>query len=332
MSTKISVIIPVYNRQHFLSACLDSILAQTYQDWECIVVDDGSDDLSTAVINTYAERDKRFLPLYCKHQGVIAALNTGFKQAREEFVCRFDSDDIMPAARLEQQVRVLRKLGRGNVVCGKVKCFCAGKPGRGYKRYVDWLNRMDQHDDFKKNIFIECPFVSTSWLAYNQDIKELDFYDENIYPEDYNLAFKMITAGYKIHSLKDIVLYWRDHPERISRTRSEYADQRFWDLKLHYFLRYFADSRQIYIWGAGRNGKKLFKKLYAYSRQPHGFITDNRQKQGNTLYGCRVIPPAALPQNVMVLAAVAARGARAEIRNYLLRAGKTELRDFYIFC
>ncbi|HMB00321.1 MAG TPA: glycosyltransferase, partial [Spirochaetota bacterium] len=55
LSTKISVIIPVYNRQHFLSACLDSILAQTYQDWECIVVDDGSDDLSTAVINTYAE-------------------------------------------------------------------------------------------------------------------------------------------------------------------------------------------------------------------------------------------------------------------------------------
>ena len=89
----ISIIIPVYKVEKYLSQCLDSVLAQTFTDWECILVDDGSPDESGKICDEYALQDSRFRVIHQKNGGVSAARNTGLDKARGEWITFVDSDD-----------------------------------------------------------------------------------------------------------------------------------------------------------------------------------------------------------------------------------------------
>ena len=90
---KISVIVPVYNTARYLARCLDSIAAQTFADWECICVDDGSTDESGAMLDAYAAKDSRFVVLHQENGGVSRARNAGLDAARGEWIAFVDSDD-----------------------------------------------------------------------------------------------------------------------------------------------------------------------------------------------------------------------------------------------
>ena len=92
---KISVIVPVYNCEPYLPACLDSILNQTYSDLEIIVVDDGSTDGSPAICDAYTQKDARIRVIHQENQGVSVARNTGLDIASGEFIAFVDSDDTL---------------------------------------------------------------------------------------------------------------------------------------------------------------------------------------------------------------------------------------------
>lgn len=89
----ISIIIPVFNTSAYLDQCLKSVLEQTYTDWECIVVDDGSTDNSGEICDKWAEKDSRFIIVHQKNNGVSAARNRGIEKSRGEYICFIDSDD-----------------------------------------------------------------------------------------------------------------------------------------------------------------------------------------------------------------------------------------------
>lgn len=92
----ISIVIPTYNREYIIHKTLDSILNQTFQDWECIVVDDHSTDDTKEVIQEYIQKDHRFRYLLNERKkGAQGARNTGIVHANGEWICLFDSDDIM---------------------------------------------------------------------------------------------------------------------------------------------------------------------------------------------------------------------------------------------
>ena len=93
----ISVIIPVYNVEKYLRRCLDSIIAQTFSDWECILIDDGSPDGSGAICDEYAAKDTRFRVIHQANAGVSAARNAGLDAARGEYIGFIDSDDWIAA-------------------------------------------------------------------------------------------------------------------------------------------------------------------------------------------------------------------------------------------
>ena len=92
---KVSVIIPVYNTGEKLRRCLDSIIAQEYRNFECIIVDDGSTDVSVAIIDEYAAKDVRFKAVHKKNGGVSSARNYGLKIAKGEWIVFVDSDDYL---------------------------------------------------------------------------------------------------------------------------------------------------------------------------------------------------------------------------------------------
>jgi glycosyltransferase involved in cell wall biosynthesis len=93
---EISVIIPVYNNESYLSDTLDSLLAQTFRDFEAIVVNDGSEDGTEAIIDRYAARDKRIRKLSCEHRGVSGARNAGLQAAKGRYAAFLDGDDVLP--------------------------------------------------------------------------------------------------------------------------------------------------------------------------------------------------------------------------------------------
>jgi glycosyltransferase involved in cell wall biosynthesis len=101
----VSVIIPTYNRAHLISETLDSILAQTYTNWECVVVDDGSTDNTNEVLTRYLKKDDRFRYLINdRTKGAQGARNTGVLNAKGDFIQFFDSDDIMYPNHLKAKI------------------------------------------------------------------------------------------------------------------------------------------------------------------------------------------------------------------------------------
>lgn len=105
----VSVIIPVYNVDAYLSACLESVLAQTFQDFEVICINDGSTDNSLDILNQYAQKDNRIYVVSQKNQGVSVARNNGIITAKGDYITFLDSDDIIAPTFLESLVTALKQ-------------------------------------------------------------------------------------------------------------------------------------------------------------------------------------------------------------------------------
>ena len=106
---RFSIIIPVYNVAPYLRECLDSVLKQTFADWEAICVDDGSTDESGAILDEYAAKDKRFRAVHKRNGGEGSARNAGIDLAKGEWICYIDSDDIWHKSYLEEVNLVILK-------------------------------------------------------------------------------------------------------------------------------------------------------------------------------------------------------------------------------
>src|SRR5688572_16445446 len=108
-SPLISVVMPVYNSEMYLSTAIDSILSQTCEDFELLIFDDGSNDDSWKIIRQYAQLDKRIVPFRSDtNSGYVVHLNEGVLRAKGEFIARMDSDDIALPDRLALQLEFLR--------------------------------------------------------------------------------------------------------------------------------------------------------------------------------------------------------------------------------
>lgn len=124
----ISVIVPVYNVEKYLPKCLDSLLAQTWQELEIIVVDDGSPDNSWGIMQEYARRDSRVRPIRQKNGGLSAARNAGVEAARGEWIGFLDSDDYVAPEMYERLYRAAAEQGAQMAVCSFTYVTPDGKP------------------------------------------------------------------------------------------------------------------------------------------------------------------------------------------------------------
>lgn len=120
----VSVIIPAYNLEGYIDACLQSVLAQTYANFEAVVVDDGSTDGTPGLLQGYAERDRRIIVVSTPNQGVARARETGVARARGKYICFLDGDDFWEPRMLEEMTSAIEQNGGYDIVCCNFKRVC----------------------------------------------------------------------------------------------------------------------------------------------------------------------------------------------------------------
>src|SRR5690554_1769796 len=167
----VSILMPVHNTAQYLPACLDSILNQTFRDWELIAINDHSTDNSKQILEKYARKDPRIRWYSNDQKGIIPALKKAAQYSQGEMVHRMDSDDLMPVDKLEKLHQKLVESGRGSVVTGMVRYFSTDQElKQGFIDYGNWINKHIVRDTIFEDIFIECPIASPAWLMYREDL------------------------------------------------------------------------------------------------------------------------------------------------------------------
>lgn len=330
----VSILIPFKNTGEFLPECLESILKQTYRNWEVLAVDDASSDQSPHILKEHAVKDPRIQVFPNPGKGIIPALRKALQQSKGKLITRMDSDDVMLPDRVGQMVALLIKNGPGHLAVGLVRYFSDRGINDGYQRYQDWLNELTAKGTNYTEIYKECVVPSPCWMAYREDLEKSGAFVPDIYPEDYDLTFRFYENDLKIIPCSEVLHLWRDYDHRTSRTSEHYSQNYFLELKVHYFLKLNHDrNRELAIWGAGFKGKAVVKQLLK-NQIDFVWLCDNPNKinkkiYGKTLHHFEEMSSLKNPQSIIT---VANGTAQSEIRDYLGKLGQKPMEDYFFFC
>ncbi len=206
---------PVYNSSQYLKEALESVLAQTWTEWELVTIDDGSTDGSTEILNSYCKLDRRIKLISQPHQGLVPALNNGLRSAHGAYIARLDSDDLALPDRLEKQVRLLDASPEVVIVgCaysvideGGVESHIVRYPGTDTS--IRW--RMLFYNCFAhSSVMLRAQVIRDHGLAYDEAARHV---------EDYELWSRILTYG-KGMNLPARLIKYRQHSQQTSTTNA----------------------------------------------------------------------------------------------------------------
>ena len=330
----VSIVMPVKNTAQFLEECLNSILNQTYANWELLAVNDNSSDNSFEILTKYSNADKRVKVFNNNGNGIIDALKLAYIKSEGVFITRMDSDDIMQPKKLELMVEDLQKKGTGNVALGLVKYFSKDGIGEGFSKYEAWLNGLTKKGNNFNEIYKECVVPSPCWMVRREDFEKCGGFNSDVYPEDYDLVFRFYQYGLKCLPSNNLLHLWRDYPARTSRTDKHYADSSFIEIKTNYFLQLHYDkTKNLVVWGAGKKGK-FVAELLLKNNISFQWICDNPKKIGKAIYNQKMLPFTALDniENAQSIVTVASPKAQDEIKEYFTEREQQAMKDYFFFC
>jgi len=203
----VSVLMPVYNAERYVAEAVESILAQTYTDFEFLIIDDGSTDRTPKILKRYAEQDPRIHLVSRPNRGLVPTLNEGLLLARGEFIARMDADDVALSDRFEVQVAYLRE--HPEVVCLGSKVQCIDEAGRFL---YEGSHAMD-HEAIEELVLTgSCPLNHPSVMMRRAAVMAVGGYDPQMkHAEDLDLFLRLGEFG-RLVNLPRTVLKYRVHP------------------------------------------------------------------------------------------------------------------------
>ena len=218
---KISIIIPVYNREKLLPITLDSIICQSFTDWECILVDDDSTDGSYNIMQYYQQKDHRFKIFkrpYSRTKGANACRNYGFEQTSGLYVKWFDSDDIMLYNHLERSCCTLVE-NRLDFVISDTLNF-NHENGEILDKPYDFEKRKLAIS--AKNLAIHrIGWITDDFLGKHEIVQNIKFNENIVDGDEYNFFIKMLHQPVKGCFLEEVLTHRRLHQESISFRNKE---------------------------------------------------------------------------------------------------------------
>lgn len=204
---KITVIIPVYNVEKYISKCLETILKQTYKNIEIILIDDGTKDNSGVICDDYAKKDSRIKVIHQENQGLSGARNTGLKKATGDYIFFLDSDDFVDEKMLEEMLLALKKNNADIVECGTIYC----KEDETYiKENTKNEAKVYKNEYQIKELISSGDITTTSWgKLYKRNLfKDFEF-PLGKYHEDLFTTYKLLHISKKIVILDKGFYYYR---------------------------------------------------------------------------------------------------------------------------
>ncbi|RMV70478.1 Glycosyl transferase protein [Pseudomonas caricapapayae] len=207
----VSIVAPCYNAERFLEVAIQSIFAQDYENFEVIVVDDGSTDNSIAMLESLQEHYP--FQLYRQvNQGVSAALNHGLRYAKGVYLSTPDLDDIMLPSSVRVRAEYLDKHPAAGCV-GALICYmdCEGKEIKRQSR--DRVEQLTFDDILRGAVVVGAPVA----LYRMQAMRDANGYDPEIKVQDFQATLRIARLGYEMHVIPEVVTRYRRHPDNLSR-------------------------------------------------------------------------------------------------------------------
>jgi glycosyltransferase involved in cell wall biosynthesis len=330
MTPRVSILMPVHNEARYLPQALASLQRQTLRDWELVAVDNGSSDATPQLLATAARLDERIRVLTLPAPGLVNALNSGLAACRAELVARMDGDDICHPQRLQRQVDALRADPTLGLVACRVRHFPRPQLTDGMRAYEAWQNQHLDHAAIMADRFVESPFTHPSVCLRRAALEAVGGYRACGWPEDYDLWLRLAHAGLRFTRLPETLFFWRDRPERLTRSCADYTLAAFRACKVHHLKNdYLKGHHEVTLWGAGQEGKAWRQALADEGIAVTRWIEVDKRKIGQCIHGAPVVGLDALrPGDGPLLITIGARAARPQVRAFTQQAGLVEERDF----
>lgn len=256
-SPAVSVLLPMHNASAFVRSAVNSILEQSYVDFELIVVDDASTDGSCAVIDSIA--DRRIVRInFTENRGIVCALNAALEKAKGRYIARMDADDIALPDRLRQQVEFLDVHRDAALVGGWIEGF-----GNVRRRYVH--RYPTSFDEIRATLLFSNPFAHPTVMMRRDRLDELKYLysPETPYVEDWELWSRLVRVG-TAANLPNVLLRYRIHAASSSRrfTALQRRSQRQLMRKI------YSDSelpfRAVFVIGSPRSNRHWLLACHRY--------------------------------------------------------------------
>lgn len=242
---KVSIIVPCYNQAQYLDEALQSIYNQTYTDWECFIVNDGSLDHTEEIAQKWAAKAPRFIYVPKENGGVSSARNLGIERASGEFILPLDADDKFEATFIEKALAILLHNPEVGIVSSWGMFFTKDKNLQVYKSNAQSTSDLLFANGVNMGFSL---FRKESWEKagkYDGDVK-------NGY-EDWEFLLRVSALGWKIHIIEEVLFFYRQH--QVSRRRE--MNQREMESKKYIYLRnkdiYFTHYEELidrFLWVA----------------------------------------------------------------------------------
>lgn len=226
MGYKISIVVSIYNADQTISNMIESVINQTYKDFELILINDGSTDTSLEIIKEYIQKDNRIILIDKKNSGLTKSLNLGLKKAQGKYIARLDADDIWLPNKLEQQVAYL-EAHKEYALVGTAYNEIDDNGKIIYDKQRTIL--LNSYEDILNNIEKLNPFFHSSVLFRREILETVGFYNETFkYTQDYEYWVRIISK-YKVANLTQVLASRRYSENMISIIKEK--EQRIFAVK-----------------------------------------------------------------------------------------------------
>jgi len=212
---KVSVLMPAYNAEEYIGEAIESILNQTFTDFECIIIDDCSKDKTWDIIQEYAKKDKRIRPFKNeKNLKLSATLNKGIGLCRAEYIARMDADDWCYPYRLEKQYTVISTNSNIGILGGTMEVCNESLEVKNIRKYHI------TNEEIRKYIFKYSPFCHATTIYRKDIVQSVGGYNIDLYDaEDYDLYFRIGKIS-EFRNIDDVLYKMRYNENSVSNTRA----------------------------------------------------------------------------------------------------------------